>query len=57
MHLETDVLVVGGGCTGTGVARDLALRGLSVVLAEQQDIAYGTSGRTMGCCTAAVGTL
>lgn len=48
MHLETDVLVVGGGCTGTGVARDLALRGLSVVLAEQQDIAYGTSGRNHG---------
>lgn len=48
MHLETDVLVVGGGCTGTGVARDLALRGLSVALAEQNDIAYGTSGRNHG---------
>ncbi len=48
MHLETDVLVVGGGCTGTGVARDLALRGLSVVLAEGDDIAYGTSGRNHG---------
>jgi glycerol-3-phosphate dehydrogenase len=48
MHLETDVLVVGGGCTGTGVARDAALRGLSVVLAERHDIAYGTSGRNHG---------
>lgn len=48
MHLETDVLVVGGGCTGTGVARDLALRGLRVVLAESDDIAYGTSGRNHG---------
>lgn len=47
-HLETDVLVVGGGCTGTGVARDLALRGLRVVLAEQDDIAFGTSGRNHG---------
>jgi glycerol-3-phosphate dehydrogenase len=48
MHLETDVLVVGGGCTGTGVARDLALRGLRVILAESDDIAYGTSGRNHG---------
>jgi glycerol-3-phosphate dehydrogenase len=47
-HLETDVLVVGGGCTGTGVARDLALRGLRVVLAERDDIAFGTSGRNHG---------
>lgn len=48
MHLETDVLVVGGGCTGTGVARDLALRGLRVVLAEKDDLAAGTSGRNHG---------
>jgi glycerol-3-phosphate dehydrogenase len=47
-RLETDVLVIGGGCTGTGVARDLALRGLRVVLAESDDIAYGTSGRNHG---------
>lgn len=46
--LETDVLVVGGGSTGTGVARDLALRGLRVVLAERDDIAFGTSGRNHG---------
>jgi glycerol-3-phosphate dehydrogenase len=38
-----DLLVVGGGVTGTGVALDAASRGLSVVLAERHDLAYGTS--------------
>jgi glycerol-3-phosphate dehydrogenase len=39
----TDVLVVGGGITGVGVALDAAARGLSVVLAERADLASGTS--------------
>src|SRR2546427_9971078 len=43
-----DVLVVGGGATGTGLARDLALRGLRVVLVEQGDLAHGTTGRYHG---------
>ncbi|MGI8760886.1 MAG: glycerol-3-phosphate dehydrogenase/oxidase [Jatrophihabitantaceae bacterium] len=38
-----DVLVVGGGVTGTGVALDAASRGLSVLLAEKHDLAFGTS--------------
>ena len=38
-----DVAVIGGGVNGCGVARDLAGRGLSVLLAEQQDLASGTS--------------
>lgn len=38
-----DVLVVGGGVTGAGVALDAAARGLSVVLAEKHDLAFGTS--------------
>ncbi|GAA3726796.1 glycerol-3-phosphate dehydrogenase [Spinactinospora alkalitolerans] len=38
-----DVLVIGGGVTGTGVALDAAARGLSVVLAEKHDLAFGTS--------------
>jgi glycerol-3-phosphate dehydrogenase len=38
-----DVLVVGGGITGTGVALDAAARGLSVALVEQGDLAAGTS--------------
>jgi glycerol-3-phosphate dehydrogenase len=46
--IETQVLVVGGGATGVGVARDAALRGLSVVLAERRDLAEGTTGRFHG---------
>lgn len=38
-----DVLVIGGGVTGAGVALDAASRGLSVVLAEAHDLAFGTS--------------
>ncbi|GAA1466607.1 glycerol-3-phosphate dehydrogenase/oxidase [Nocardiopsis exhalans] len=40
---EVDVLVVGGGVTGTGVALDAASRGLSTVLVEREDLAFGTS--------------
>jgi glycerol-3-phosphate dehydrogenase len=38
-----DVLVVGGGVTGCGVALDAASRGLSVALVEKNDLAHGTS--------------
>lgn len=38
-----DVLVIGGGITGCGVALDAATRGLDVVLVESQDLAFGTS--------------
>jgi len=41
-----DLLVIGGGITGTGVARDAAMRGLSVALIEAQDLASGTSSRS-----------
>lgn len=40
---SVDVLVIGGGVTGAGVALDAAARGLSVVLAEKHDLAFGTS--------------
>jgi len=43
---EFDVLVVGGGVTGSGAALDAATRGLSVALVEQRDIASGTSSRS-----------
>jgi glycerol-3-phosphate dehydrogenase len=43
---ELDVLVVGGGITGAGVARDAALRGLRVALIEAVDFAAGTSSRS-----------
>ncbi|GAA1573597.1 MULTISPECIES: glycerol-3-phosphate dehydrogenase/oxidase [Kribbella] len=38
-----DVLVIGGGVTGAGVALDAASRGLSVALVEKHDLAFGTS--------------
>ena len=41
--LECDVLIVGGGINGAGIARDLAGRGLKVVLAEKDDLAAHTS--------------
>ncbi|WP_061929779.1 glycerol-3-phosphate dehydrogenase [Aureimonas sp. AU22] len=41
-----DVLVVGGGINGVGIARDAAGRGLSVVLCEKDDLAEGTSSRS-----------
>ena len=41
-----DVIVVGGGITGCGIAREATLRGLSVALLEQDDFAGGTSSRS-----------
>lgn len=41
-----DVLVVGGGINGAGIARDAANRGLNVALVEMRDLAYGTSSRS-----------
>ena len=46
--MESDVIVVGGGVTGLGVARDCALRGLSVIVVEQGDICRGATGRNHG---------
>ncbi|MFL5465457.1 MAG: FAD-dependent oxidoreductase [Gemmatimonadaceae bacterium] len=43
---QFDLLVIGGGITGCGVARDAAMRGLSVALVERDDFASGTSGRS-----------
>lgn len=40
---RVDVVVVGGGVTGTGIALDAASRGLSVALVEAHDLAFGTS--------------
>ncbi|HZJ05851.1 MAG TPA: glycerol-3-phosphate dehydrogenase/oxidase [Nocardioidaceae bacterium] len=46
VEADVDVLVVGGGVTGAGVALDAATRGLRVVLLEQRDLASGTSSRS-----------
>lgn len=41
--MTVDVLVVGGGATGCGIALDAVSRGLSVALVEKDDLAFGTS--------------
>lgn len=47
MDRETfDVLVIGGGITGSGIARDAALRGFKTALIEKDDFATGTSSRS-----------
>jgi glycerol-3-phosphate dehydrogenase len=47
-RLSTEVLVIGGGATGAGVAWDSALRGFDTVLVERGDLAEGTTGRFHG---------
>ncbi|OBW92003.1 anaerobic glycerol-3-phosphate dehydrogenase subunit A [Gallibacterium genomosp. 3] len=47
-HWETDVIIIGGGATGAGIARDCALRGLRCILLERRDIATGATGRNHG---------
>ena len=41
--MQVDIAIIGGGINGCGIARDAALRGLSVYLCEQNDLASGTS--------------
>jgi glycerol-3-phosphate dehydrogenase len=48
LSLTTEVLVIGGGATGAGVAWDASLRGLDVILVDRLDLAEGTSGRFHG---------
>jgi len=45
---DTEVVVVGGGSTGCGVARDLAMRGVDVTLVEKGNLTHGTTGRMHG---------
>ncbi|EAA9525995.1 anaerobic glycerol-3-phosphate dehydrogenase subunit A [Salmonella enterica] len=44
----SDVIIIGGGATGAGIARDCALRDLRVILVERHDIATGATGRNHG---------
>src|ERR1700684_3203503 len=46
--LSTEILVIGGGATGSGVAWGAALRGYDGVLVDRHDLAEGTSGRFHG---------
>lgn len=48
MRIETEVLVIGGGLTGAGVLRDLAMRGVPGVLLERRDLNAGASGANHG---------
>ncbi len=41
-----DVIVIGGGINGSGIAREAALRGLTTLLIEKDDFCAGTSGRS-----------
>ena len=45
-HEHFDFLIIGGGITGAGVARDAAMRGMKVALVEANDFAFGTSSRS-----------
>ena len=46
MAEPVDLLIIGGGVNGAGIARDAAGRGLSVILCEKDDLAQGTSSRS-----------
>ena len=45
---DLDLIVIGGGVNGVGIARDAALRGLKVALFDQSDLGAGTSGASSG---------
>jgi glycerol-3-phosphate dehydrogenase len=44
-NTKFDCIIVGGGATGAGIARDLSIRGLKVILLEKNDLSEGTTGR------------
>ncbi|MDN5977499.1 anaerobic glycerol-3-phosphate dehydrogenase subunit GlpA [Acidipropionibacterium jensenii] len=46
--MDADVVVIGGGATGAGVVRDVAMRGYSAVLLDKADLGQGTTGRYHG---------
>ena len=46
--MHTEVVIIGGGVTGTALARDLALRGVACILLEKEDLNAGASGRNHG---------
>ncbi len=46
MNIDCDMLVIGGGITGAGIALEASRRGLTVTLVEARDFAWGTSSRS-----------
>lgn len=53
LNQSFDLIIVGGGITGAGIALDAVTRGLSVALFEMQDFAAGTSSRSTSSFTVA----
>ncbi len=47
-RIDSEVIIIGGGATGAGIARDCARRGLRTLLIERHDIATGATGRNHG---------
>ncbi len=45
-HIQFDLIIIGGGITGAGIALDAASRGLKTALVEKNDFAFGTSSRS-----------
>lgn len=48
MQVDYDLIVIGGGVNGAGIARDAALRGIKTLLVEKKDFAYGATGACSG---------
>lgn len=48
MNQTYDVIIIGGGATGAGIARDCSLRGVKALLLERSDISTGATGRNHG---------
>ena len=48
LNKDYDVIIIGGGVTGAGTARDCAMRGLRVLLVEKYDFSNGATGRNHG---------
>ena len=48
MNNTYDVIIIGGGATGAGIARDCSLRGIKALLLERSDISTGATGRNHG---------
>lgn len=46
--IQTEILIIGGGATGSGVLRDLSMRGFQCLLVEKGDLTHGTTGRYHG---------
>jgi len=52
---KLDLVVIGGGIIGTGIARDASLRGIKTLLIEKEDFGYGTTSRSSGVSPCAAG--